>query len=173
METKILEHECMTCGKVYWGEDKPQFCPNCNGSMVRVVETDKQSPVCTDELTELILEVQDAGIELGVANEWGMGIASAIKRAGEARAALREYVDALVSNGITAQIAENLEQIDTLQFAVDGYQLKLEEARAEIDALKEALVAMSNGKFAGLSTETQIMVARVVEQASEANNERM
>lgn len=51
----------------------------------------------------------------------------------------------------------------------------IEEARAEIDALKQALVAMSEGCFGALPIETQIMVARIVEhgKVSEVKNDHM
>lgn len=143
METKILEHECMTCGKVYWGEDKPQFCPNCNGSMVRVVETDDDQ---FERLMNALVAVGQAAQEAYRESPNGI-INHEARLTAKYKAALREYVDALVSNGITAQIAENLEQIDALQtritameFANDAFFQVIQAQVGRIAELEKSIV---------------------------------
>lgn len=129
METKLIEHECMTCGAVYWGDDKPQFCPRCNGSMVREVETsDDQLGELMDELEYRVEDFQRESERHGALNEWG-----ALK---VARTALRGYVDALVKGGITAQIADLLEQVAALEIVVDAKEQTIAAMQARIDALE-------------------------------------
>lgn len=39
-EPKMLEHECMNCGKVYWHSNVYHYCPNCDSANVREVVTE-------------------------------------------------------------------------------------------------------------------------------------
>lgn len=68
-ESKVLEHECMACGNVYWAVDKPQFCPRCNSSMVRVIwAEDELRAMLADAHEEisalrLVVDAKDQTIE--------------------------------------------------------------------------------------------------------------
>jgi chromosome segregation ATPase len=103
--------------------------------------SEKQAEHVTDDplgelITELEYRVEDFQRESerhGALNEWG-----ALK---VARAALREYVDALVKGGITAQIADLLEQVAALEIVIDSKEQVIEAMRARIDALQAELAS--------------------------------
>lgn len=97
--------------------------------------------VCTDELTALILEVQDAGYNLAESCQWGTGRMQSTEAAGKARAALREYVDALVKGGITAQISDLLEQVAALEIVIDAKEQTIAAMQARIDELQAELAS--------------------------------
>lgn len=78
--------------------------------------------VCTDELTALILEVQDAGYNLAESCQWGTGRMQSTEAAGKARAALREYVDAL-----RTVIAAKEQVIEALRLKIEVIQAELRE----------------------------------------------
>ena len=129
METKILEHECMTCGKVYWGEDKPHFCPHCNGSMVRVVETSD------DTLGELMDDIENAGSERALASEWGTG--SAQSDGQRAKAALREYVDAAIAAGVSEFSMALLLVIAAKEQVIEAKQVRIDELESDLRELQK------------------------------------
>lgn len=101
----------------------------------------KISNVCTDELNALILEVQDAGKKIAFANEHYGYSEQQCSEAAKSRDALREYVDALVSNGITAQISDLLEQVSALEIVVDSKEQVIKAKQARIDALQAELAS--------------------------------
>lgn len=78
--------------------------------------------VCTDELTALILEVQDAGEEIAGAYEWGTDPEQRREKAATARAALREYVEAL-----RTVIAAKEQVIEALRLKIEVIQAELRE----------------------------------------------
>lgn len=78
--------------------------------------------VCTDELTALILEVQDAGEEIAGAYEWGTDPEQRREKAATARAALREYVEAL-----RTVIAAKEQVIEAKQARIDALESDLRE----------------------------------------------
>lgn len=82
----------------------------------------KISNVCTDELTALILEVQDAGYNLAESCQWGTGRMQSTEAAGKARAALREYVEAL-----RTVIAAKEQVIEAKQARIDALESDLRE----------------------------------------------
>ena len=99
----------------------------------------KAEYVTDDPLGDLMDDIESAGSERALASEWGTG--SAQSDGQQAKAALREYVDALVKGGITAQIADLLEQVAALEIVIDSKEQVIEAMQARIDELQAELAS--------------------------------
>lgn len=105
----------------------------------------KAEYVTDDPLGELMDDIESAGSERALASEWGTG--SAQSDGQQAKAALREYVDALVTGGITAQIADLLEQvaalqerIESLEYTKDAYWQVIQAKTERVAELEKAII---------------------------------